>query len=120
MSAGWVLVARHSQASRINGVQMWRLTFYCLRSGELWEMTVDSSYRNFHRQGWDHVVSAASPWGVYQGLRRTRRRTREGMPVLTADGAAELIWRAQDLDQALQLVQVRERELHPDPRELFF
>jgi hypothetical protein len=67
-------------------------------------MTVDSSYRNFRRNGWDHVVESNSPWGVYSGLTRTDRVTREGIPVVTADGTAELIYRCEGRDQALELM----------------
>ena len=85
---------------------MWRLTFYSLEDGHIYQMTVDSSYRNFRRNGWDHVVESNSPWGVYSGLTRTDRVTREGIPVVTADGAAELIYRCEGADQALELVAV--------------
>jgi len=109
----YVLVECNSQPSRLNSVTMWRLTFYCLDDGVISEMTVDSSYRNFRRNGWDHVVESDSPWGVYSGLTRTDRVTREGVPVLTADGAAELIYRCEDRNQALKLVEVNENERNP-------
>jgi hypothetical protein len=89
---------------------MWRLTFYCLDDGVISEMTVDSSYRNFRQQGWDHVTESANPWGVYSGLAQTDRLTRQGVPVVTADGTAELIYRCEDRNQALQLVKACEHE----------
>lgn len=115
MTQKYVLVERHSQPSRYNGVQMWRLVWYGLTDGVLYEMTVDASYRNFRRQGWDHIVHDPSPWGVYQGLRRTRRETTRGVPVLTADGRPELIYRAVDLAEAMALVELNEQELNPPP-----
>ena len=116
----YILVDRQQQPSRLNGVQMWRLTFYCLDDGTTWDMTVDSSYRNFKRQGWDHVVEDPRPWGVYQGLRRTDRVTRDNRPVLTADGQAELIYRCEDQDEADQLVLLNEQEIRPTPFERMF
>jgi hypothetical protein len=99
---------------------MWRLTFYSLEDGTLWEMTVDPSYRNFRRSGWEHVVEHESPWGAYQNLRRTARRTQDGTGVLTADSPADLVWRSADLGQALDLVTVRDRELNPTDYERLF
>jgi len=119
MAKKYVLVERNSQPSR-NGVTMWRLTFYCLDDGSLWEMTVDSSYRNFRRQGWDHVVEADNPWGIYKGLKRTQRMTKTNMPVLTADGMAELIYRCEDQAQARALVELNEEEINPTPFSRLF
>lgn len=116
----YVLVERSSRPSRLNGVTMWRLVFYSLDDGTLWEMTVDSSYRNFRKMGWDHMVEDQNPWGVYEGLRRTNRVTQEGMPILTADSAAQRVWRAEDRDQALRLVEVDQQQRNPDMfQELF-
>ena len=114
MSRQYVMVERSSQVSRLNGVTMWRLVFYSIDDGTLWEMTVDSSYRNFRGQGWDHIVEDDNPWGVYEGLRRSKRATAEGMPILTADSAAERVWRAEDREQALRLVEADQAQRNPD------
>ena len=120
MSRQYVLVERSSQVSRLNSVTMWRLVFYSLDDGTLWEMTVDSSYRNFRGQGWDHIVEDDNPWGVYEGLRRTQRTTTEHMPILTADAAAQRVWRAAHRDEALRLVEADQAQRNPDMfRELF-
>lgn len=119
MSKKYILVERNSQPSR-NGVTMWRLTFYCLDDGSLWEMTVDPTYKNFRRSGWDHIVESECPWGVYTGLRRTRRITRTNMPVLTADGLPELIYRCEDQAQARALIELNEQEINPTPFERLF
>ena len=115
----YVLIERHSQPGR-NGVTMWRLVFYSLATGDICEMTLDSSYRNFRRSGWEHVVEDPSPWGAYTDLRRTQRRTRQDRPVLTADSPARLVWRSRDLDQAWQLVEDDQRERNPTAFERLF
>lgn len=109
----YILIERTSQRSVQNGVTMWRLTFYCLDDGLLYEMTVDPTYRNFRKKGWDHVVESDNPWGVYGNLTRTARETREGTPVLTADSQPELIYRCEDRDEAAAMMQLNEEELHP-------
>lgn len=108
--AEYILVERTSQRSVQNGVTMWRLTFYCIQDGAVLEMTVDPTYRNFRGQGWDHVVESDQPWGVYTGLRRTQRHTRAGSAVLTADRAAELIYRCRDQLEAVELMQANEAD----------
>lgn len=81
----YVLVEKTSRRGK-NGVTMWRLTFYNLDDGVLYETTVDPTYDNFRRSGWDRLVDESEPWGIYSGLKRTRRTTAQGFPVVTADG----------------------------------
>ena len=117
----YILVERSSHASRINdNVTCWRLVFYSLDDGVLYEMTTDSSYRNFRRSGWDHVTADVNPWGVYEGLERSKRTTRDGFPIITADSQPRLIWRAQDRDQALKLVEADQRQRSPTDFERMF
>jgi hypothetical protein len=88
-----------------NGVTMWRLSFYCIDDGTEWEMTCDNTYRNFKRSGWDHVCNSDDSYGVYQGLRRTDRKTREGVPTLTADSKAKCIYTCVDQAEAFRLIE---------------
>ena len=115
----YVLVEQLEQPGR-NAVTMWRLTFYCIDDGTLWEMTVDPTYDNFKRSGWDRVVRDPDSYGVYQDLKRTQRCTREGTPIVTADSPARIIYRCQDREEALRLVRAAETPGAPNRfRELF-
>jgi hypothetical protein len=117
MNDEYVLVDQDQRPGR-NGVDMWRLTFYCLDDKTLWEMTVDPTYDNFKRSGWDRVVRDPNSYGIYTHLKRTKRKTREGTPIVSADSPA---WQTQALDnqqQALRLVELNENP--PTPfQELF-
>lgn len=99
-----------------NGVDYWRLTFQAIDNNEVVEMTVDSTYKNFERSGWKHVVRHPCPWGVYQGLRKTQRKTRSGIPVVTADTPANIIHRLTSHEQALELAQLSIEEETPRAR----
>lgn len=109
----YILTDMTAQPGR-HGVTLWRFRFYSLADGTLWEMTTDATYRNFRRSGWQLVTEQPDPWGAYQNLQRTQRRTREGLGVITADSPAQIVWRAQDRAQALAVITAREQELHPD------
>jgi hypothetical protein len=100
----YILIDITEQPSK-NGVTMWRLTFQCVGDNEIVEMTVDPTYRNFRKQGWDHVVRHECPWGVYTGLRRTARTTRTGVTVVSADSLASITHRCESHEQALELAQ---------------
>ena len=119
MKQKYILVECNSQPSR-NGVTMWRMTFYCLDDGSLWETTVDPTYKNFRRSGWDHIVEHDNPWGVYEGMKRTKRKTQDGTPVLSADSKPHLQIRCEDHAQARALVELNEREIKPTPFERLF
>lgn len=99
----YVLIDLHTGTSRITAAAYWQLTFYELGTGRLWEMSVDSSYRNFSRLGWDRVVLSDNPWGAYTGLKTTRRRTQRGAGVITADSRAQQVWAARDQLEACEL-----------------
>jgi len=102
----YILIDLQQQPSRLNSVTMWRLTFYCLDDGTVHEMTVDNSYVNFKRQGWDHVVTDPRPYGVYKDLKRTKRMTKKGVAVVSADSRAKCIVELDDQATALKLVEI--------------
>lgn len=85
----WLLVNVEEDLSKLNGNVFWRLTFLNVLDNTVWETTVDGSYRNFSRSGWDRIVSDPNPWGVYAGLKRSKRTARSGNGVITADSKPE-------------------------------
>ena len=99
----YVMVERTSGRGR-NGVTFWRFTFYCLADGLFYETTVDNTYDNFHKSGWNLLVEDDQPLGIYTGLVRTRKVTREGFPVVTADSRPRIQVRCEDFDEAMKIV----------------
>lgn len=100
----WILIDRESKPGR-NGVTMTRLTFQNIEDNEIAEMTLDNTYTNYKKSGWDHVAEDECPWGVYTDLRKTTRKTRTGVPVLTADSKANIIYRCENHEEALEMAQ---------------
>ena len=88
-----------------NGVTFWRLTFYCIDDGTEWEMTCDNTYKNFRRSGWDKVCASDDSYGVYSDLKRTDRKTKDGVSIVTADSRAKLIYRCADQEEAFKLIE---------------
>jgi hypothetical protein len=103
-SDSWILINIEQQPGR-NGVVMSRLTFQNIDSNEIAEMTVDPTYTNYRKSGWDRVVQDECAWGIYEGLRLTKRTTREGLPVITADSPARIIYRCENHNEALDLAE---------------
>ena len=81
----FILAGLQASVSSINGTQMWRFKWVHTETLTVYETIVDSSYRNYTRNGWDQIVNDPNPWGIYQGLRDCPRSTRRSTPVLTAD-----------------------------------
>jgi len=115
----YILIDINQQPSRLNSVTMWRLTFYCLTDQTYHEMTVDSSYSNFKRSGWNLVVTDERPWGVYRDLRRTPRKTKRGLNVVTADSRAKCVLELDDQDLAIALVELDQSQGINTFRDLF-
>ena len=101
----YILVNIEESTSHLNGGRYWRLTFQSIQDGTQHEMTVDPTYNNFKKSGWDHVVADPYPYGVYEGLRRTQKQTNRGMSVVSADGPARLIYRCADDAELARLVE---------------
>jgi hypothetical protein len=100
----YILFKQEERPGR-NGTTMWRLTFYCIDDGTEWEMTCDNTYKNFRKSGWDHVCTSDDSYGVYKDLRRSDRKTRSGVPILTADSPAKIVYRCADQQEAFQLIE---------------
>ena len=112
----YILLERTESESRLNpGVRYWRLTFYSIDDGTFWEMTVDPTYKNFRKSGWNLVVRETEPWGVYTDLRRTTRVSATGMPIVTADAPARILYRCRDNQEALRLMEADYLLRNPEP-----
>jgi hypothetical protein len=105
MTNEYILVNIEESISHLNGGRYWRLTFVSLDDGTTHEMTVDPAYTNFRRSGWNHIVADPYPYGCYTGLKRTRKTTKKGTPVVSADGKARIVYRCRDDTELAGLVQ---------------
>jgi hypothetical protein len=105
MTNEYILVDITESVSHLNGGRYWRLTFVSLDDGTTHEMTVDPAYTNFKRSGWNHIVADPYPFGVYSGLKRTKKTTAKGTPVVSADGKARIVYRCRDDTELAGLVQ---------------
>jgi len=101
----WLLVDITEDLSRLNGNVYWRLTFLNVIDNTIWETTVDGSYRNFSRSGWDRIVSDPNPWGIYSGLKRSKRTARSGNGVITADSRPEKAHPIESFEEVERVVE---------------
>ena len=85
----YLLVERHIRTGREQRT-LYRYVWYSMSRGLLAETTVDNSFRNWRRRGWEALAQDTAPWGIYSELEWTDRVTREGMPVITADSRPRL------------------------------
>lgn len=105
MTNEYILVDIAESVSHLNGGRYWRLTFVSLDDGTRHEMTVDPAYTNFKRSGWNHIVADPYPFGCYTGLKRTQKTTKAGVPVVSADGRARIVYRCKNDEELAGLVQ---------------
>ena len=100
----YMLVAVEASWSHLNNCKMWRMTWIDLKDGSIWETTVDESFRNFHSKGWDVLVNNPNPYGIYLGLRKSQRTSRQGYGILTADSRPDMLVQCDDQDMACDIV----------------
>ena len=115
----YVLVDIDEHMGRLNGTTMWRITWVDGQDSSIWETTVDPTYRNFTRSGWDRIVESENPWGVYTGLVRSSRTTEGGVAVLTADSHPQLIEPITEAD-AFRIVQALHDRRHANSGQTRF
>jgi hypothetical protein len=92
---------------------MYRYTWIELDTLEIWETTVDESYRNWQKKGWDQLSQGDQPYGIYTGLRKSQRTSRQGYGILTADSRPELLLPIESQDLACDVVlKLKEERQH--------
>lgn len=100
-----------TQQGRINNTTIYRLTFVDLDTVRVFHLTVDTSYKNYTRSGWDRICDQRQ-FGVYTGLSTTNRTDTQGLPVLTADSRPEFVMPLSNRELA-EVIEARLRELDP-------
>ena len=119
MSNEYILVNIEESISHLNGGRYWRLTFVSLDDGTTHEMTVDPAYTNFKRSGWNHIVEDPYPFGVFTGLKRTTKKTKSGVPVVSADGKARIVYRCENDAELARLVEANAEQHATAPATQF-
>jgi hypothetical protein len=99
----YVLIEIKENESKLNITKMYRLKWYCINDNKIFDMTVDDTYRNWHRCDWKTFTSNPNPYGLYKNLKPVDRKTNNDLPVLTADTKPTLVAQLIDQREALKL-----------------
>ena len=91
----------------------WRWRWVGVEEGEVLETTTDSTMRNWTTKGWDILSEDPCPWGVYNNIHSSGRKTNQGVAVANADHRAILQHRFDDQDAANQAVDWIKNALNP-------
>lgn len=105
-----LLVKLQKQRSIINHCPMYRITWYDVDTGTVYETTVDESYNNFAKNGWEYLVNQANPFGAYENLKVSNKTTKLGIPVISADSRPQMIMSLRDETEALEVMEAAARQ----------
>lgn len=89
--AEYILTDITAKHGRMNQSMIFDITFVDLVDLQVYMCVVDESYRNYTRSGWHNIVAGSIPYGLYTGLRKTAKRDKDGLPVISADSHPALI-----------------------------
>lgn len=106
----YVLVNIEANHSKLNHGIYYRLTWIRINDMTRWESTVDDSYQNFTRNGWDDIC-INKRWGVYEGLRESSRKTQRQRNVITADSRPDRVINIDTQDLAIDVVIAEQERL---------
>lgn len=90
MTDEYILTHRTQSVGR-EGRTLYRFRWTRVSDGQQFETTVDDSYRNWSRCGWNQLAQDPTPWRVYQNLTPIDRKTTQGYGVITADNRPQPI-----------------------------
>jgi hypothetical protein len=104
MEKPYVLVNKTRHHSHKNGGYYYRLEFLDTETGELLETLVDELYDNY--QHWKSVIESATSYGIYENLKLTKRTTKAGVRVISADSTPLLVHKLSrdEVQQVLESV----------------
>ena len=98
-----VLCKFNNRYSPINTGMYINYTFLDTDTGLLLECAVDSNFRNFAR--WQSIVNDPDPIGIYSNLIVTKKRTKEGLYIISADSYPQLEER-MTIDQLIEMIKM--------------
>lgn len=102
-SEKWIL-QRVTKTPGRGSTTCWRWRWYGVEEGEVLETTTDSTMRNWHTRGWRELSEDPCPWGVYENIHASSRKTNQGVGVANADYRPVLMDRVESQEQAEYLV----------------
>lgn len=92
----YLLYEIREKQGRMNGSTIWTLGFIDIDTGEEYACVIDSTYRNYERDGWVEYLHSNMPYGIYTGLKRSPKSSgKKGEQIIHGD--------APDLHQDLAL-----------------
>jgi hypothetical protein len=113
MAKTLILADVTTKIGHLNGSYIHDVTLLCPVTLDLHTCVVDEHYGNYTRCGWDRILERPIKYGLYGGLRETKRTNTEGFPVISADSRLELI-EALTEEEVMMVIEVRKEELGLD------
>lgn len=108
--AEYILTDITRKEGKLNYSDIWEITFVDLVDLQVYATVVDSTYRNYTRSGWHNLVNGPVPYGLYTGLRKTAKRDKDGLPVISADSHPALIEPLTE-SEVFYVLQTRQEQL---------
>jgi len=106
----YILTDIRPKLGHLHHTRIWDITWVDLRDLQVLMTVVDESMRNFRTSHWDTIVTGHIPYGLYTGLRKTARRDRDGLPVISADSQPTLIEPMTEAE-IFHVLEVRQKQL---------
>lgn len=88
--ADLILTEITRKVGKLNEAIIYDLTFVDIQDLQIYTSVVDTTYRNWSKNGWQHIIDNKM-YGLYAGLNKTARKSSEGFTVISADSYPQLI-----------------------------
>ena len=113
----YLLYEIREKMGKMNGDKIWTLGFIDIITGEEYACVIDSTYRNYTRDGWSEYLHSPEPYGIYTGLKRApKANSKRGEQIIHGDATNLTQTMSLNGAQAAKaIVQVR-HEFKPKPK----
>ena len=110
--AEYILTDITRKEGKLNYSDIWEVTWVDLVDLQVYATVVDATYRNYTRSNWHNIVNGPIPYGLYSGLRKTAKKDKDGLPVISADSHPALIDPMTEAE-VYRILEIRQSQLQP-------
>lgn len=119
MTTEYLLYEIREKMGKLNGDKIWTLGFADINTGEEYACVIDSTYRNYTRDGWSEYLHSPEPYGIYTGLKRApSANSKRGEQILHGDAPSltqTMSLSAEDAAKAIHMVRHHHKPRLPPP-----
>lgn len=114
----YLLYEIREKMGKMNGDKIWTLGFIDINTGAEYACVIDSTYRNYTRDGWSEYLHSQEPYGIYTGLKRApKANSKRGEQIIHGDATNLTQTMSLNGQEAAEAILLVRRQFQPKPKD---